>query len=415
MFKEISIKTSYDSLIKIKQSFLTNHQTVHVSKTTKPLSYSFHNSFSGFKNYLTSKESQLKIKKDKKLRTKSIPNIHLTVPLFLDCTSTSTSPKNENNSISNNESFLKKKALLISQILKSRQHNFNIVSSFLQSKCALIKTKQYFLIENILQQRINAVMILQNAIRAYLTKLHFKHLCKNDLLFLYNIDYHSSLRGHSTRNSNCCSYDKTAQIKLIIYGKNGKIKTMNFSYSRYLHSYYISFSKKGVMKRKYNVNFSINNNIIIDPRFEVHCDYKNNFYNVIYKDMLVDLKKKRKEVVVKKKKYWEEMFVIKNKRKHSASYDNLSINNNTEMSNETIMNSIFCHTENITTGNDSAIIHNLSTKKIKPILKNNNNNSLINTKPFCDDNQLLTEKIQQQQSQKIIKKVSFCKFVQYSY
>ena len=80
-------------------------------------------------------------------------------------------------------------------------------------------------------------------------------------------------------------------IKCKIYNKGTQSKEINFKYCKYLKCFFLPLSNLRVIKRLYRVNFIINNNAIIDPRYEIDTDNKGNFYNLIHKNMIYRFKK----------------------------------------------------------------------------------------------------------------------------
>lgn len=265
------------------------------------------------------------------------------------------------------------KQLLVDNILYQRKRSAIQISLFTKRKLLQLKAKRRLLIHRILKGREKLIIRIQSVFRGYVIRKDWRNISLCDLVFFYDINDNmihkltmNNNQNNNTFNNNCKGngYDKKGliNIKLCIYKNGKKGKQIQFYYSRGLKSYYLPLLKRGVIKNRYKVNFIVNDQTIIDPRYDVSNDDKGNFYNIISKAMIIDFKKKEMRVSEPPtKKYWESIFKMKSKRyKHSNSCDSLSVSNNTELSNEPFVSST------VPVNKDDTII----PKNIKPILKN---------------------------------------------
>ena len=125
-------------------------------------------------------------------------------------------------------------------------------------------------------------------------------------------------------------------IKLKLINKNCKeTKILNFEYSKFLKSYLVIFKKRGSIRKNYKVNFIVNGNIVIDPRFKLDIDEDGKFYNIIESHWLL-IKNKIKSYE-NKLKYMSYLTKSNNDNTNNVSKD-INIIRNKEKSNSFKMN-----------------------------------------------------------------------------
>lgn len=282
---------------------------------------------------------------------------------------------------------------LIQLIIKARKQSAIRISSFLKRQLISIRIKRDCILKSILNTRLKLIMKIQATFRRYFVYKQIKVFSTFDYILFYTLkENKEDLLSKGTNQLSLSvmktKYDKD-DLKLYIYGDHGKKKERDFIYSKLLKKYYIPFMKRGVIKQKYKVNFVLNGHIVVDSRYNIWNDTKGNFYNIISKSLLykVGHKKRVKEETLFHRKYMD-LFKMKSYKKHSNSWDSLSI------SNASITNDQF----NDFIPNCSL---DLSMNTIKPILKKANENQI--------------ESLTKRRSAKIIHKVSFNHKVEYSY
>lgn len=270
------------------------------------------------------------------------------------------------------------KQMLIDSIIGQRKKKALIISAFVKSKIDHLKPKRSLIVNKIIKARELLAIRIQSSFRGFVIRKDWKNIALCDLVFFYDINdnminkltmnnNNNNSNGNFYANGNCNSHRNSGliSIKLCLFSNDKKVKHIAFNYSRGLKCYYLPLLRRGVIKKKYKVNFIVNGQTIIDPRYDVDNDDKGNFFNIISKAMIVDFKKKKtnSEVDIESpaKKYWETIFKMKSKRyRHSNSCDSLSVSNNTELSNEPFLSSTAPRS------NDDSI----KPIDIKPILKN---------------------------------------------
>ena len=257
-----------------------------------------------------------------------------------------------------------KKSFLLS-ILQQRKVSAKKISIFLKNKIEQIKIKKAILLKTILNKRNKYIIKIHSHIRSYLLKKSINCIFNCEYVFFY---YPSQNLLNSIQNQ---KINKINSIKCKIYNKDSQSKEILFQYCKYLDIYFLSLSNLRVIKKKYRVNFIINENTIIDPRYEVDVDKKGNFFNLIQKKMIYRFKKKFNFVKEEHhSKFWESIFEIKKKNNRANSFDSISFTNS-NISNE---------------GNNNYYFENEISNKyqIKSILKNsvinNINKNKIKTK-----------------------------------
>ena len=263
-----------------------------------------------------------------------------------------------------------KKIELIKLILKTRKNLVLCLQRNLRKYLMKKKLKTYFIIKEIILKREKSALIIQKKFRNFLIKNHFNSLLQKDAIFLYNFpeDLFNKICILTTSKENFYKKlnKKNFELSIQIYKPNIRL---NFEYSKYLKCYYVSLKKFKIIKKKLSINFIINNEKIIDPRYSIINDSKGNFYNVINSFMIFKKLKQRSPLIksnFKEPKFWEELFILKNNK----NYDNFSISSKTDISKEVEKNF----------GEYTSCIHRIKRKKIKSILKNNKNNKNIYVK-----------------------------------
>ena len=150
---------------------------------------------------------------------------------------------------------------------------------------------------------------------------------------------------------------------------------LDFKFNKYLNSYYISIKKIKLMRKIILVNFKVNNEIFIDPRYSITDDKEGNFYNVLTSKMFHRKRKEKnlfqnikKEIKKEEEKHWEELFMLKS-RKRLMSFDASSISSKTDISKELDKNlgETFCNQVITSNNNDN------DKKPLQSILKRKNN------------------------------------------
>lgn len=240
-----------------------------------------------------------------------------------------------------------KKYELFEKIIQTRKNSAILIQKNFRKFILKNQLKMYFLISNIILKREKSVVLIQKNFRNYSIQKHFKTLLSNDAIFLYDfpIDLLNSICILSNSKEQFYEKIKNNKIELSIqlYKPNILLK---FHYSKYLKCYYVPLKKNKVLKKKFNVNFIVNEEKIIDPRYTIINDSKGNFFNVINSFMIFKRLKQKTLFIksnYKEPKLWEELFVLKKNK--NINYDELSINSKTDISNEMQKNqndSIYC-------------------------------------------------------------------------
>ena len=204
-----------------------------------------------------------------------------------------------------------KENLLLSQIINQRKINAVKISSFLKSKLIIIKKKRERVINYIIQKRRMCIITIQKNLRRYFVWKHFrKILYSSKFVFFYSID------GNLKRKFFNGNGLKTLNMKIL----NIKTKEVYYTleYSKYLDLYYLPIPIKGPIKKRLFVNFLFNQQCIIDPRYEVGCNEKGEYCNIIYHSSLYrtnSFSRFKTVEMTPRYKYWEKIFEMKNKTK----------------------------------------------------------------------------------------------------
>ena len=223
---------------------------------------------------------------------------------------------------------------LIKKILTERKKYIIKIQTHIRRFLIYKKYKKFMIIKYLLEKRNKFIKLIQSHFKTFLTHKHFKKLLENEALFFYKfpIDLIDKL----------CLVTNSEKLKEMYYNnklnlsmeiKSHKIN-LNFKYSKYLDSYYIPIKKIKLFKKQILINFKINNEKILDPRYSILNDSNGNFYNIITPKMIYR-KNKDKSFIQKNNddKTWEKLFILKN-RKRSFSFDASSISSKTDISKE---------------------------------------------------------------------------------
>ena len=265
-------------------------------------------------------------------------NLRKKYPIILSSKSFMIKQNSINEHISLFESNEENKTIeIIKMIIFKRQISSIIIQRNFRKFLINKYLKKYLMIYEILSKREKSVLLLQNNIRNYFIRKHFKLLLKNDAIFLYDFpkDLFNSICILSTSKEKF--YEKinnnNIELSIQLYKPNLIIK---FNYSKYLKCYYVPLKKIKLFKKKLIVNFIVNGERIIDPRFSIINDSKGNFFNIISSLMIFKKLKQRSPIIksnFKEPKIWEELFVLKQHRK--LSFDTTSsLSSKTDISKE---------------------------------------------------------------------------------
>ena len=240
-----------------------------------------------------------------------------------------------------------KKYELIKLILLKRNNSILSIQRNIKKYLIRKQMKTYYIIQEIILKRENSALMIEKHFRSFLIRKHFKLILENDAIFLY--DFPETLINQicilSTLKEYFYNKIKEKKIELSIQLYKPKLR-LKFEYSKYLKCYYVPLKKNKVLKKKFNVNFIVNEEKIIDPRYTIINDSKGNFFNVINSFMIFKRLKQKTLFIksnYKEPKLWEELFVLKKNK--NINYDELSINSKTDISNEMQKNqndSIYC-------------------------------------------------------------------------
>ena len=241
----------------------------------------------------------------------------------------------------NNEDLKLKKDFLIKKIINLRKKYIIKIQSTIRKFLLYKKYKGFLFIKNIINKRIKSIILIQSIYRMGICRKNIKELLNNDALFFYKFPL-------DIINKICVFSSKTEELKNQL--KNNKLNlsllihkpniNLNFKFSKYLNSYYISIKKIKLMRKNILVNFQINGETFIDPRYSIIDDKGEKFYNILTSKMFYRKNNKEKlftKIDKKKdneKKQWEDLFIIKTKRKRSISFDASSISSKTDISKE---------------------------------------------------------------------------------
>ena len=267
-------------------------------------------------------------------------------------------------------------SLLLTQILHQRKAAAIYISSFLKSKVDKIKVIKKSLIIHLIKMRKKSCVKIQSTFRMFLVFSHFKKIF-SESKFIFFYDFNANL-FHQFKNNNPYMQN---QLKIKIFISKGEQYFRTFSYSKYLNLYYIKIKPKiGVIKKRFKVNFYINDTCIVDPRYHVEAHSNGEYYNIITNRDIFRKVKKENEFF-KKCIYHKAEIKMRRSNSQDSSLSNTS----------NIMEQIFnCDTKvEKRYSSDMAYM-----EEMKPILKKRNKNEKNSTE---------------------IRRVSFNKKVEFSY
>ena len=280
-----------------------------------------------------------------------------------------------NNNINTICNLHKKRQFFINIIIKTRKNCIIKIQCQIRRFLIYKKIKSFKIIKYIIKQRIKSIKLIQSKIRMIICRNDIKELLNNDALFFYK--FPNELLDKIFLNSNINDLKKQLQnnklnISMIIQKPK---MNLDFKYNKYLNSYYISIKKIKLMRKIILVNFKVNNEIFIDPRYSITDDKEGNFYNVLTSKMFHRKRKEKnlfqnikKEIKKEEEKHWEELFMLKS-RKRLMSFDASSISSKTDISKELDKNlgETFCNQVITSNNNDN------DKKPLQSILKRKNN------------------------------------------
>ncbi len=250
---------------------------------------------------------------------------------------------------------------LINKIISERKKAAQVISLACKNFLLSLKVKKKLIMEQVKILRLKTSIIIQKNVRRFLVKKHI-NILKNryDLIFFY--DYKESHKIVKTNNekfftshiNNYVNYNnyKTVEnestqnypqkeIKIRILRDKADPVEVKLNYSRILYMYYLPFNKKGVMRKRFKVNFIVDSKIVIDPRYEVDNDEHGNFYNIIESSSFK--KKNFKPNVFEfnkpSQKFWENIFEIKS----NFNKENSSVSDMSEQPDTTIEKLLYKH------------------------------------------------------------------------
>ena len=251
--------------------------------------------------------------------------------------------------------FDKRLNYLINQIISQRKKAAIIICTWFDRIRHTLYLKKRIIMNKIKEIRVKSSIIVQKNVRRLLVRHHLSVLrSKYDLIFFYdhreanekNRKSNNEERNYSHMNNfNLNNNSKTVnnnakenfshkEIKIRILKEKSEPDELVLHYTRVLRMYYLPFNKKGVMRKRFKVNFLVNGKIVIDPKYEVDNDEHGNFYNIIESS---SFRKKNfrpyvSEFEQPKSKFWENIFEIKSK----LIKDNSSVSDISEQSENAI-------------------------------------------------------------------------------
>ena len=293
----------------------------------------------------------------------------------------------------NIEDLKLKKNFLINQIINLRKKYIIKIQSIIRKFLLYKKFKGFLFIQNIIYKRIESIILIQSIFRMGICRKNIKELLNNDALFFYKfpLDIINKICVLSSKCEELKNQLKNNKLNLSLLIHKPNIN-LNFKFSKYLNSYYISIKKIKLMRKNILVNFQINGETIIDPRYSIIDDKGEKFYNVLTSKMFYRKNNKEKLFMKKskkinyEKKQWEDLFIIKTKRKRSISFDASSISSKTDISKELDKNMGEIY-------NNQVFQSNNFTKEKKPLQsilkrKSSKNDNLKFKKKVCFDNKI---------------------------
>lgn len=257
-------------------------------------------------------------------------------------------------------------SIFLLRIISLRKNAAKLISSSCKKFLVSSKLKKEIVINKIKILRQNNSIIIQKHVRRYRVRKHISTLRNGyDLIFFYDYKENHNLEktNNETKiNSNIINYDvknkfsttvdnesngnfSPKEIKIRLFkGKSDAIE-VEMRYTKILKIYYLPFNKKGVMRKRFLVNFVVDGKIVIDPRFELDNDEHGNFFNIIESSSFK--KKNFKPNVFEfnkpSQKLWENIFEIKS----NLYKDNSSVSDISEQGDTTLERLLNKHVYNV--------------------------------------------------------------------
>lgn len=211
---------------------------------------------------------------------------------------------------------------LTTRIIRERQAKAVAISSFLKSKLNIIKARRRLIIKKIIEWRNEKAKIIQSRFRIVLIRKEVKGiLTSSHFFFFYSLNETVISKLFQEKDQ----LIKHVKMKLFL-GQDTSI-TVTFNYSKCLQLFYVPIRCRGPLKRRIRVNFIINDQCIIDPRFEVDTNERGEYYNIIIHSMLYKPMRRRRYHAVTiepPSKFWENIFQIKKRQRGSCDSSSLS-------------------------------------------------------------------------------------------
>lgn len=173
-----------------------------------------------------------------------------------------------------------------------------------------------------MEWRIERAITIQRRFRIFLTRKEIKFILTSPHFFFFYSLNETVISKLFQKKEHLIKHVK---MKLFL-GQDASI-TVTFNYSKCLQLFYVPIRCKGPLKRRIRVNFLINDQCIIDPRFEVDTNEKGEYYNIIIHSMLYKPMRRRRYHAVtieQPSKFWENIFQIKKKQRDSCDSNSLS-------------------------------------------------------------------------------------------
>ncbi len=303
---------------------------------------------------------------------------------------------------------------LLNKIISERKKAAQLISSVCKKFLISLKVKKKIIHQQIEIQREKNSICIQKNVRRFLVRKHI-NILKNrfDLIFFY--DYKESHKIVKTNNEkkfitnlnnnaniiNCKTvknehdeYFPQKEIKIRILKDKGDPVEVKLHYTKILHLYYLPFNKKGVMRKRFKVNFIVDGKILIDPRYEVDNDELGNFFNIIESSSFKKRNFKPNIIEFNKpsQKFWENIFEIKS----NFSKENSSVSDMSEQ-HDTTIEKLLCK-------------HNNYLQRQKTFSECHPQKSILRNSPSYDKNKLKSFA----PDQLMAKRVSFNDKIEYS-
>jgi hypothetical protein len=230
---------------------------------------------------------------------------------------------------------------LISAIINQRKNAAIKIQSTFKSYLINHKIKEYFLVRKILSDRINKQNYLFNKIKLFLYRRKVLTVIKK------NFDYYAIIPTYQSKNM---------KIKIYFDKKTSKIYNLTFCPIRKI--YLFEFQRNLLKRLIYKFYFILDDNKIIDPKFEIIKSKSNNndFYNIInFKE-------------IQEKEYQTEKLYSKIIETYNINKNNISnISTENSFSNDDEDSFLYKKSKSLNSSKNHLIFHN--GESIKPILK----------------------------------------------